>query len=83
MASIISSKDINEIFIDDEYYRKYRNQIKACLDILQSTGAEFNSFDFIVQKIRNFGLVNAVWTGFGPFLQWRNYSSFGLMQIPT
>lgn len=63
--------------------KKYLPQLQATFNILNSTDAEFNSYDFILNQIKGFGLGNFDWYKFGDFLKWRNESEFGLQQIPT
>lgn len=80
-----ASKNITALDFDfnDPEIKKYSSQLQAAVNILNSTDAEFNSYDFILAQIKNFGLGNFGWYRFGDFLKWQNESEFGLQQVPT
>lgn len=61
----------------------YKNQLSSIMKILQCTDEEFKSFDFILDRVKEFGLANANWPAWGDYLKVRNSDFFGLLQIPA
>lgn len=60
-----------------------KKALSAVCNILNSSNKEINSYDFILEQIKLFGLSNLPWDCWGKYLKWRNSTEFGLMQYPS